>query len=320
MYGNKASYLKSILSYVIVILIVACCNKNDEEINNDTDDLHLGWHESMTGDIIFTEEYIEQDNDVCDQLKIINKYGIIDLPLPDSVFHINGIALSPDNSKISFASPYLGLYSMDRDGTNTKTEYSDRGCGRVTWSSDGVSVASITLGSILIINFQNGEYSLINPSGGDWGLRTITSWSLDWITSTTNIIYNTGSGPPNAVINNLYVLDVSDNSCEKNVDNVGYQAECSPDGLKIAHAKHMTDSAGIAIYANIFITSMDGLETYMVKSFADSQDSVICYDLTWSPDGDLIAVGSRTGIYVFDLDGITLTKIPAIRCINIDWK
>jgi Tol biopolymer transport system component len=314
---------KSISIILIIFSILIGCKKNDEVLETVTDDLHLGWHENMTGDIIFTEEYNGQDNDVCDQLKIINKDGIIDLQLPDSVCNINGIAWSPDKSKISFANSYIGIFSMGSDGFNTECEFNEHGCGRISFSSDGLSLVGVTNLGYLIMNLQSGDYDIINPPGGEWGPLTNPFYSVDWVPSRNRILYNKPVGPPNNVINTLYLWDISNNSCDKILSSAGYQTECSPDGQKIAFIKttiFSNDSLNIGVYSDIYIADIDGSDSRLVLSFADNQDSVVCSDLTWSPNGDLIAVGSKNGIYVFNLEGSLLSKIPAFRCTNIDWK
>lgn len=313
MYSSRyAILIITVLGLITSVLFQSGCEKSDgdnQPIVSPERQLHKGWHDSMSGKILFTSYYSDGNGTVTrDHLFVIDKEETKEILLPDTLYHLDGgIEWSPDGSRITFSNHNNGLFIMNSDGTNIVNLLDKLGCKSPSWSPDGALIACIVWWrQIIVIDIVTGYYRDFHF--GDNG----HVYSLDWSPTGTQIVIVNG-----IVDATTSILDVSDSTITETLDDYTIEPVWSPNGLSIAYAQHTAGWFNRIIYT----VNKDGSDITRVCNFEDLGLDVVCYDLAWSPDGKLIAVSSSTGIYIVDMAGTVITKIETDGdCDNLDWQ
>lgn len=302
---GKTLSIGFLLFLFVIVFVNIGCKKSEEDDSyiSPEPELHYGWHESMSGSILFTG-MLEGSNR--EYIFIIDKDDTKQIAHPDFISSIDGgIEWSPDKTKIAFANYNDGLFVMENDGTNAINLYDEHDCRSPSWSPDGSLIACVDWGkNVRICDYVSGINNFIELG---YGIQ-----SLDWRPTGIEILVFKS---PYMQTVSLLILDVSDNTIVDIYDGQAYYPVWSPDGQKIAFVQN-----GSYTDEFIYMINADGSDIKKVINFHDHNLIVHCGDLTWSPDGSMIAAGSHDGIYVIDLNGTIITKISVKECHSLDWQ
>jgi len=306
MYSLKSKDVIICILLLFLINIQFGCGKI--ELNNKPPhpnpglDFHHGWHDSMPGMILFTQEYY---NPYPGYLCVIDIQSTEEVPLPDSLHVVGGIEWSPDGSKIAFGTLQKGIVVIDNEGTSVITLVSGWDLRSPSWSPDGSMIAFCNYWgrSVRVIDAAYGNVYYSYSSGIYHG-----PLFLDWSPSGQEILFG-----GNTV---FAILDISDSTFIELSDVHAGEAVWSPDGKYIAYS---TSPDGIGMNT-ICSVKKDGSDIIQIINFDEYNLDFFIQELAWSPDGKMIAVATYYGIYVIDLDGTIVTWIEAENCNNIDWR
>ncbi len=280
------------LIFFILILFFTNCNK--VENSPDTEE-HYGWHESMTGKILFGEV----------DLFVINADGTTQINLDEDISFSKDARWSPDGSKIVFVSYDQGIVIINRDGSGETIIVDDNNCLSSVWSPDGSMIAYILNDTICVLNLENSNLTVFEQP-----LSKLEY--LDWSPTGTKITFTDN---PIGDLHYIKILDLIDGTTEEILQNTRkmFYPSWSPDGNKIAFGSFEMDTY------QVFTINADGTNKKLIWDSANKPKTNESF-LPWSPDGHMIALGTYNGVYIIDLNGTTITVIEMFGfCYNLDW-
>jgi Tol biopolymer transport system component len=271
-----------------------------------------------------------------------------------------GSALPPPSSPAAVATPggrivferfdtafgdegdYLGTFVVRPDGSDEQQVFIPVESAQHEWSRDGARLVSTVwippVGPVrpAIANADGSGYTQLKPRGVD-GDVTCSDWSPD---DTTLVCSISGNQPDP---DGIYLLRIRGSRLTRLTHSpfhvtTGAAGQCgggegharySPDGSMIAFIRHKCgsgpnpssdESAGIELMNANGSHLREIVPQGRVRSHAGSQ-------LSWSPDGRLIAFGSQEGqLFLVDVGSGAISPIPlpttlgAYQATGIDWS
>lgn len=196
---------------------------------------------------------------------------------------------SPDRSRIVFATSRDGneaVYVMDADGSNPSRLAQG---GAPSWSPDGLQIAFVGSGGISVIGVDGSNLRILASSG------SAPAWSPDGSQIAFQRIDQTrcvvlGFDPICPV--QIYVMPAAGGpirnvTSANDPSDISSQPSWSPDGTKIAYARHCC-LIGPEL-SGIWIIGSTGGSPVRIDSHASASAPI------WSPDGSAIALASAPG-------------------------
>lgn len=286
------------LASIIVIDFSACKKDNDQAIPT-------GWQENMTGKILFSRNYGSNNTD---RLFYWDKNGTKSLPLSGDYNTINGAKWSPDGSQVLFGTHGSGIRIINIDGTGETPVYSnEQGTRGPDWSPDGKRIAFGDYSWIYIITLHGSLYKKVEGGGAN----------LDWSPDGSKIAFNTTMS---SYFDHIRILDLSNYSTQElfeNLEGVKDYPSWSHDGKQLAFRYHDTDNN-----SHIFICNSKGENIKQLTHFDKNHYNFRIYQASWSPDGNMLAVGTTDGVYIVNLLGEIITllqKEAGDANYYVDW-
>ena len=237
---------------------------------------------------------------------------------------------------------FRGMFTLGPDGVEhevTLPVQPDYEYG--VWSSDGSrllvnSYTDAKGGAVGTFDLKSGAYRVIAPKGMADGLDC-----SDWAPDDKTIVCGFGSG--DKVRDGIYTIDVATSAATRLThslyhDTVGSAGECgggenrgvfSPDGKRIAYEQQQcgtgpdpsSDESG-----QIVVIASDGTSPKVVVPFGGVRTHP-GGEISWSPDGKLIAYGTQTGelsVIAPDGSGQRSIAVPqtanGVRAIGPAWS
>jgi hypothetical protein len=237
---------------------------------------------------------------------------------------------------------YLGTFIVHSDGRDEQQVVGPDESGQHEWSRDGARlIANVWLPPVgpvrpAIVNADGSGFTQLKPRGvdGDMGC-------YDWSPNDTTLVCSISGNKPDA--DGIYLLRIRDSRLARLTHSpfhftTGTAGQCgggesraqySPDGTMIAFIRQKCgsgpnpssdESAGIELMNSDGSHLQEIVPQGHVRSHAGSQ-------LSWSPDGRLIAFGSQEGqLFLVDVGSaaispITLpTTLGAYQATGADWS
>jgi Tol biopolymer transport system component len=221
---------------------------------------------------------------------------------------------------------WRGTFIMGTDGAEhqVKLPIQPNGADAV-WSSDGSkllvnSYTEGTGGAVGTFDLTTGTYHVIAPKGMADGLNC-----SDWTPDDKTVLCGFGSG--DNVRDGIYTVDVATSTAMRLTksafhDTVGTAGECgggenrgvySPDGKRIVFEQQQcgtgpdpsSDESG-----QLVVIAADGTSPHVIVPFGGVKTHP-GGEISWSPDGKLIAFGTQDGVLsVVAPDGTGLRTLP----------
>src|SRR5690554_2688174 len=206
------------------------------------------------------------------------KVAIADVYLSNARFSPDGkrFALVHDDGEVE------ALATLGVDGKDLKILSEDANyLTAPTWTSDGAS----------IIFYSEGEISSIAPDGSNLTsvFSAFAAMEPDLSPDDGYLIYGTNGG-------NLKIVGLQTRD-EVNLDFSANSPRYSPDGTQIAY---ITDSS---------IRVMDAQGANPRDITTDTEDLSYLSSLDWFPDGERLAITSKRGIEIVDVESGTRTTL-----------
>jgi len=313
----RTLYFKSMIIFIISILIINGCHNNSDTLNSSeiVSDLHgeiysfdieNGKKTNLTRNEAFDVAPVWSPNNfniafISDRdpefpfIFLMNNYGGNQRRLT-KIHSSLQFSWSHDGSMIANSSDggeqFSNIYIIDiHDLYQKKLTDTSFNCINPKWSPDGSKILFSGSGQLFIINANGTELkSLVNDSQR----RSSPIWSPDG--SRILFIANT---------NNIYIID-SDGTNERKLTNsqFNYSPRWSPDGSKIVYA-----SGPWLFDSNVFIMDADGANKQQLTYNEEHVSSP-----TWSPNGKSILYISQPNapqdiIKIIDINGMTKQNI-----------
>ena len=238
-----------------------------------------------------------------DEIYVMNADGSRVRRLTQNSVADSNPALSPDGSKILFASNYDDINVIDIDGTDLIQLASRRGASNPEWSPDGSKIAFVenvfpNKQRLVVMNAcGSGELKEIGYGGEDRRIR-----SLAWAPDGTKIAYIRAS----AQYGRIFIVNTADGSVlnEISVEAGGSLRALawSPDGSTIAYTSDFKVGDG-SYHQGISLMTMGGV---FLIHLTDQDENYPA----WSPDGSKI-VFTRDQIYIMNADGSNPTPLAS---------
>lgn len=287
--------IKSVLVYLILLITYVSCNKEENQVEPVE---HTGWHESMTGKILYGPSFF-----------VIDANGTTQEAVSENVNSIDEARWSLDGSKIVFTSYNQGIMIINSDGTEDTIIVDNEECQSPVWSPDGSMIAYILNDSICILNLENNITTVFEQQLARIG-------SLDWAPLEAKILFTDYAEDS---LNYVKILELSSGTTTELFQSnyIMSYPTWSPDGTKIAYQSPYIP--GIEV-CQVFIINADGTNLEQLTSFPLNTTKFGYKNISWSPDGKMIAISTYEGVFIVDMNGSIVTKIGPQSIISfVDW-
>jgi Bacterial Ig domain/WD40-like Beta Propeller Repeat/Beta-propeller repeat len=230
-------------------------------------------------------------------------------------------ALSPDGTKIAFASNRDGLlnfeiYVMNADGSSpARLTTNARVDGKPSWSPDGTKIA--------FTSARDGNFEIYSMNADGSGLTRLTNnHAIDsdpaWSPDGTKIAFSSNR---HGVLNfEIYVMNDDGGGVARLTNNsaLDVSPSWSPDGTKIAFASNRNGLLNFEVYV---MNADGGVQTRLTTNGAVDGEPA------WSPEGDKIVFSTNRDdllnfeIYVMNANGSGQTRRTTNTAADVspDW-
>jgi Tol biopolymer transport system component len=281
------------------LLFFSACNDEEEGIP----DWPSGWKDGMTGKILFATDNVYSD----DFLLWTGKQGTVSLWIDsDRLF---GACWSPSGDRIAYTG-IDGIHLVNGDGSHDSLIYPHYVDEEwhitygLAWSPDGQLAFTKLSRHIWLLDLQTGADTAFMVMWIDYD-----DPRLDWSPDGRRISFGALKFGYYAAQHNIAAWDRDDHTQTDLTPTGSFtrSAVWSPDGTRLAFATRQACLMDLESGEFAEITDFDA-------------DYVHINVLAWSPAGDMLALGTKRGLFVIDLQGNVITVLKRGYNIHfVDW-